>query len=222
MKNNEQEITDLVDLKNFVDYNQEIKENGETFQKVMCIYKMSLKELNNKVEIYQEEFKTFYNYELIDHINFRIKSPKSIIKKMQDRGAELTYKEMIENINDIAVLRVICQTQKDIYSIKRLIQNIPGIQTLKEKDYIKNPKESGYSAYHIILAVPVVLSTKLIYVKVEVQIRTMAMDVWASLEHKMKYKTQKAITNKQSKEWINCAKAINKIDEKITNLTIKT
>ena len=157
MKNNEQEITDLVDLKNFVDYNQEIKENGETFQKVMCIYKMALKELNNKVEIYQEEFKTFYNYELIDHINFRIKSPKSIIKKMQDRGAELTYKEMIENINDIAGLRVICQTQKDIYSIKRLIQNIPGIQTLKEKDYIKNPKESGYSAYHIILAVPVVL-----------------------------------------------------------------
>ncbi len=220
MENQKQEITDLVNLKNFVDYNQKIQENDETFQKVMFIYKMALKELNNKVEIYQEEFKTFYKYDLIDHINLRIKKPSSIVKKMQDREVELTYKEMIENINDIAGLRVICQTQKDVYSIKRLIQNIPGIQTMKEKDYIKNPKESGYSAYHIILAVPVVLSTKVIYVKVEVQIRTMAMDVWASLEHKMKYKPQKAITNKQSKEWINCAKAINKIDEKITNLTL--
>ena len=185
----------------------------------MAIYAMALKEMSTKVEIYKDEFKMFYNYDLIDHINFRIKSPESIMKKMQEKGVKLTYKEMIENINDIAGLRVICPVQKDIYSIKNLIQNIPGIQTLKEKDYVAHPKKCGYKSYHIILAVPVVLSKKLIYVKVEVQIRTMAMDVWATIEHKMRYKPEQELTEKQSKEWSNCAKAINKVDKKLEYLT---
>ena len=106
-----------------------------------------------------------------------------------------------------------------IYSIKNLIQNIPGIQTLKEKDYVAHPKKCGYKSYHIILAVPVVLSKKLIYVKVEVQIRTMAMDVWATIEHKMRYKPEQELAEKQSKEWSNCAKAINKVDKKLEYLT---
>lgn len=209
MKKQKEIVTDLEQLENLIDYNKKIKESDETFQKIMSIYAMALKEMSTKVEIYKDEFKMFYNYDLIDHINFRIKSPESIMKKMQDKGVKLTYKEMIENINDIAGLRVICPVQKDIYSIKNLIQNIPGIQTLKEKDYVAHPKKCGYKSYHIILAVPVVLSKKLIYVKVEVQIRTMAMDVWATIEHKMRYKPEQELTEKQSKEWSNCAKAIN-------------
>ena len=212
-------VTDLEQLENLIDYNKKIKESDETFQKIMSIYAMALKEMSTKVEIYKDEFKMFYNYDLIDHINFRIKSPESIMKKMQDKGVKLTYKEMIENINDIAGLRVICPVQKDIYSIKNLIQNIPGIQTLKEKDYVAHPKKCGCKSYHIILAVPVVLSKKLIYVKVEVQIRTMAMDVWATIEHKMRYKPEQELTEKQSKEWSNCAKAINKVDKKLEYLT---
>ena len=219
MKKQREVITDLEQLENLIDYNQKIKESDATFQKIMFIYKMALKEINTKIEIYKDEFKMFYNYDLIDHINFRIKSPESIMKKMQDKGVKLTYKEMIENINDIAGLRVICPVQKDIYSIKNLIQNIPGIQTLKEKDYVAHPKKCGYKSYHIILAVPVVLSKKLIYVKVEVQIRTMAMDVWATIEHKMRYKPEQELTEKQSKEWSNCAKAINKVDKKLEYLT---
>ena len=140
------------------------------------------------------------------------------MKKMKQKECKMTYKEMIENINDIAGVRVICPIQKDIYSIKNLIQNLPGIQTLKEKDYIANPKKSGYSAYHIILAVPVKLSQNLIYVKVEVQMRTMAMDFWSSLEHKMKYKPEQKLTKKESKEWVNCAKVINKLDNKMALL----
>ena len=211
----EEESTDLIDLKNFLDYNGKVKEKDVTFQKLMFIYKMAIKELNTKIEIFKEEFKTFYDYDLVDHINTRIKSPKSIIQKMKKKECKLTYKEMIENINDIAGIRVVCPLQKDIYSIKNLIQSIPGIETLKEKDYITHPKESGYSAYHIILGVPVMLSKQLIYVKVEVQIRTMAMDCWCSLEHKMKYKTKEEPSKKKSKEWVNCAKAINKLDEKM-------
>ncbi len=210
-----EESTDLIDLKNFLDYDSKVEEKDATFKKIMFIYEMAIKELETKIDIFKQEFKTFYDYDLVDHVNTRIKSLKSIMQKMKKKECKLTYKDMIENINDIAGIRVVCPLQKDIYSIKNLIQNIPGVETLKEKDYISNPKESGYSAYHIILGIPVTLSRQIIYVKVEVQIRTMAMDFWSSLEHKMKYKPKEKITKKKSKEWVNCAKTINKIDEKM-------
>mgnify|MGYP001054092213 CR=1 FL=1 len=219
MKKQKEIVTDLEQLENLIDYNKKIKESDEIFQKIMAIYAMALKEMSTKVEIYKDEFKMFYNYDLIDHINFRIKSPESIMKKMQDKGVKLTYKEMIEKINDIAGVRIICQLKDDIFKIRELIEKIPGVVIDKEKDYVTYPKESGYSSYHIILAVPVVLSKKLIYVKVEVQIRTMAMDVWATIEHKMRYKPEQELTEKQSKEWSNCAKAINKVDKKLEYLT---
>ena len=215
MKIKMKEKTDLVDLKNFLDYSETVTEDDDTFQKLMFVYKMAIKELNIKIEIFKEESKLFYDYDLIDHVNTRIKEPDSIIKKMKKKNLELDYKEMINNINDIAGIRVICPLQSDIYTIKNLIQNIPGIETVKEKDYIVNPKESGYTAYHLIVRVPVMLSQELIYVKVEVQIRTMAMDFWSSLEHKMMYKPKEEPTKKQAKEWINCAKTINKLDTKM-------
>ena len=215
MKIKMKEKTDLVDLKNFLDYSETVTEDDDTFQKLMFVYKMAIKELNTKIEIFKEESKLFYDYDLIDHVNTRIKEPESIIKKMKKKNLELDYKEMINNINDIAGIRVICPLQSDIYTIKNLIQKIPGIETVKEKDYIVNPKESGYTAYHLIVRVPVMLSQELIYVKVEVQIRTMAMDFWSSLEHKMMYKPKEEPTKKQAKEWINCAKTINKLDTKM-------
>lgn len=216
LKLKKKESKELVDLKNVLDYNQKVEASNETFQKLMFIYKMAIKEVNTKIEIFKDEFKMFYNYDLVDHVNTRIKAPKSIIQKMTKKECKLTYKEMIENINDIAGIRIICPLQKDIYTIKNLLQNVPGIKTIKEKDYIKKPKESGYSAYHIILGIPVMLSHQLIYVKVEIQIRTMAMDFWSSLEHKMKYKPQNdEPTKKQAKEWVSCAKVINKLDEKM-------
>ena len=158
MKNKKQESRNLVEMKNFLDYNKKINKEDNTFQKLMVIYKMAIKELNTKVEIIKEEYKLFYNYDLIDHINFRIKEPDSIIKKMKNKECKLTYKEMIENINDIAGIRIVCSLKKDIFSIKNLLQKLPGVRTIKEKDYVTNPKKSGYSAYHIILGIPVVLS----------------------------------------------------------------
>ena len=211
----EKKNMELIDLKNLLNYSERIKEKDVTFQKLMFFYKMAIKELETKIEILKEEFKIFYDYDLIDHVNTRIKSPKSILQKMKKKEYKLTYGNMIENINDIAGVRIICPLQKDIYSIKNLLQSIPGIETLKEKDYITKPKTSGYSAYHIILAVPVMLSSQMIYVKVEVQIRTMAMDFWSSLEHKMKYKPKEEPSKKKAKEWINCAKTINRLDEKM-------
>lgn len=108
MKDKKQESRNLVEMKNFLDYNKKINKEDNTFQKLMVIYKMAIKELNTKVEIIKEEYKLFYNYDLIDHINFRIKEPDSIIKKMKNKECKLTYKEMIENINDIAGIRIVC------------------------------------------------------------------------------------------------------------------
>lgn len=215
MKNKIQETTGLIKLENFLDYNQKVKKSDKTFEKLMLIYSMAIRELETKMEILKDEFKIFYDYDLIDHLVTRIKKPESIIKKMQDRNIELTYKEMIENINDIAGVRVICPLKKDIFTIKDLIKKIPGANILKEKDYVTNPKKSGYTSYHIILEIPVTLSQDIIYVKVEVQIRTLAMDFWASLEHNVKYKTEEDIDKKKSKEWVNCAKMINKLDNKM-------
>ncbi len=125
---------------------------------------------------------------------------------------------MIKNVNDIAGIRVICPLKKDIFSIRKSIAELPEINIVREKDYVNHPKKSGYSAYHMILHVPIVLSGQIIYVKVELQIRTMAMDFWSSLEHEMKYKAKGKVKKKDSKEWINCAKMINKLDNKMVVL----
>ena len=215
MKKNKVKDLGIVEMKNFLSYDEKIEEKTTTFEKIMTIYEMAITELETKMNILQKEFKVFYNYDLIDHINTRIKQPNSIINKMNKKGYELTYKEMIENINDIAGIRIICQLKDDIFKVRNLIEEIPGMHIEKEKDYVNHPKESGYSSYHLVVKVPVTLSKQIIYVKVEIQIRTMAMDFWASLEHKMKYKSDKEINKKESKELVNYAKIVNKIDNKI-------
>ena len=215
MKKNKTKEMGIVEMKNFLSYDEKIEEKTNTFEKIMAIYEMAIEELKTKTKNIQKEYQVFYEYELIDHINTRIKKPDSIINKMKKKGYELTYKEMIEKINDIAGVRIICQLKDDIFKIRELIEKIPGVVIDKEKDYVTYPKESGYSSYHMIVKVPVVLSNQLIYVKVEIQIRTLAMDFWASLEHKMKYKTDKEITKKNSKDLINCAKIVNKLDNKM-------
>ena len=211
---------DLQKIENLMEIEKNIEINSKEFEKIMFIYKVAIKEINTKLEILKDEFKLFYEYDLIDHINTRIKSPESITKKMKDKNLNYTYKDMIKNINDIAGIRVICPIQKDIYSIRNLIMNIPGIKILKEKDYLKNPKKSGYSSYHMIVEIPVTLSQNLMYVKVEIQIRTLAMDFWASIKHGIKYKTDKEITKATSKELVQCAKIINKLDNKMMLLNI--
>ncbi len=218
MKQKKQKVENLIKVENFIDYNQTLKIKDKTFEKLMFIYTIATRELENKIGILKDEFKIFYDYDLMDHIDTRIKSPDSIIQKMQKRGIPLTYKNMIENINDIAGIRLVCPFKKDIFMIKDLISSLPNINILKEKDYITQPKKSGYSSYHLIVEVPINLSKQNIYVKAEIQIRTIAMDFWSNLEHKMKYKSQEKISKKESREWINCAKLIHKLDNQMTLL----
>ena len=177
-----------------------------------------MKELVTKVEILKEEFETFYNYELIDHINTRIKKPESIIKKMEDKNYEKTYRNLVEQINDIAGLRVICPIKDNVFTIVDLIKNMPDVNVIKEKDYITKPKKSGYSSYHMIVEVPVPLMKQIIPVKVEIQIRTLAMDFWASLEHDLRYKSTKNIPEDISREMFNCADEIAAIDVRMQRI----
>mgnify|MGYP002544491901 CR=1 FL=1 len=211
------ENKELQKIENIMEIEIPIDTTSKEFEKVMFIYQVALKEINTKLEILKDEFKLFYEYDLIDHINTRIKSPESITNKMKDKSLQYTYKEMIKNINDIAGIRIVCTLKDDIFFIRDLVKQIPDIHVLKEKDYVTNPKESGYSSYHMIVEVPVKLTQKTIYVKCEIQIRTLAMDFWASFEHKVKYKTKNDVNPKMSKELVSCAKMINKFDTKMIN-----
>lgn len=209
------EKNELITMSTLLRKDEKIEKNTKSFEKIMFLYSVASKELQTKLEIIKDEFKLFYDYDLIDHMQTRIKKPDSIVNKMKSRGLDITYQNMIENINDIVGIRVICPLKKDVFSVRDLVRNIPGVRILKEKDYINNPKKSGYSSYHMILEVPISLSNKHMYVKVEVQIRTMAMDFWASLEHKLKYKPQSEITKASSKELVTCAKMVHKLDNKM-------
>ena len=210
---------DLIIIENFLENKEEkldVKE--ETFDKLMFFYKSALNQLEIQMNIIKDEFKIMYNYDLIDHIDTRIKEPKSIIKKMEKKKYKKTYVNLIDKINDVAGLRVVCTLKDDIFFIKDLIKQIPGVHVLKEKDYVTTPKKSGYTSYHMIVEVPVRLTQKTINVKCEIQIRTLAMDFWASFEHKIKYKTDKEVSKKTSKELVTCAKMINRFDEKMTKV----
>lgn len=210
---------DLIIIENFLENKEEkldVKE--EPFDKLMFFYKSALNQLETQMNIIKDEFKIMYNYDLIDHIDTRIKEPKSIIKKMEKKRYKKTYANLIDKINDVAGLRVVCTLKDDIFFIKDLIKQIPGVHVLKEKDYVTTPKKSGYTSYHMIVEVPVRLTQKTINVKCEIQIRTLAMDFWASFEHKIKYKTDKEVSKKTSKELVTCAKMINRFDEKMTKV----
>lgn len=198
--------------------NEKLDVKEEPYEKLMFFYRTALKELEVQMNIIKDEFKIMYNYDLIDHINSRIKEPKSIIKKMEKKGYEKTYLNLIEKINDIAGIRIVCNLKDDIFFIRDLIKQMPNIHIIKEKDYVTNPKESGYASYHMIVEIPVYLTQKTIYVKCEIQIRTLAMDFWASFEHKVKYKSEKGVTKKMSKELVSCAKMVSKFDNKMIAL----
>lgn len=210
---------DLIIIENFLENKEEkldVKE--EPFDKLMFFYKSALKQLNIQMNIIKEEFQIMYNYDLIDHIDTRIKEPKSIIKKMEKKKYDKTYLNLIEKINDVAGMRIVCTLKDDIFFIRDLIKQMPDIHILKEKDYVTNSKPSGYSSYHMVVEVPVRLTQKTIYVKCEIQIRTLAMDFWASFEHKVKYKTEHNVSKKTSKELVSCAKMISKFDDKMISL----
>lgn len=190
----------------------------ESWTEVLLIYNSALKEIGTKLEILNDEFQHTHRYNPIEHIKSRIKSSESIVKKLKRNGYESTIENMVKYVNDIAGIRVICSFSSDIYRIAEMISNHTDIKILSIKDYIKNPKPSGYRSYHMLITVPVYLSDRVVHAKVEVQIRTVAMDFWATLEHKINYKFEGNVPEHIKLELIECAQMITDADIKMLQL----
>ncbi|MCI8621464.1 MAG: GTP pyrophosphokinase family protein [Clostridia bacterium] len=161
---------------------------------------------------------TEYSYDIINNISKRIKTKESIINKLEKKHYEVNLRNIIENINDVAGLRITCPVKNDIYTVIDIIEKLSNIEILEKKDYLTKPKKSGYSGYHIIVQTPVEIEGKEVHIKVEIQIRTMAMDFWATNEHKVRYKSNKKLSLIDSKKLTAYAKLINIIDDKIMEI----
>ena len=159
------------------------------FAKMYQVYEAAQNEVATKLENLDAEFQLNYNHNPIHHMDGRMKSPESLVGKMQKKGLERTVKTLTDNVFDIAGLRVITNYIEDIYTIERLLTHQSDVTVLKRKDYVETPKASGYRSLHLVVTVPVFLSTGVVDTPVEIQIRTVGMDMWASLEHKLRYKT---------------------------------
>ncbi len=187
----------------------------DEWKRMQFIYSAALKEVNTKLEILNAEFQMAHRYNPIEHLSARIKSPESIAKKLRHQGRAVTVENIVRYINDVAGIRIICSFTSDIYRISELIQKQSDVKVLKIKDYIANPKPNGYTSYHMIVSVPIFLSDMTIDTKVEIQIRTIAMDFWASLEHKMYYKFEGNAPENIRRELKECADLVGFLDRKM-------
>jgi len=190
----------------------------DSWKEVNLTYSSALKEIGTKLEILNDEFQHVHSYNPIEHIKSRLKTSESIVKKLKKNGYESTIENMVEYINDIAGIRVICSFTSDIYKIANMIRGQSDLKILSVKDYISYPKASGYKSYHMIVAVPIFLSDRIVEAKVEIQIRTVAMDFWASLEHKINYKFEGNIPEYIKDELIDCAEMVSDLDAKMMAL----
>ena len=207
-----------IKISTFEDLEDKIDINNEKFRDIMYLYSKALKIMENKIDIIRYDYEYLKEHDSINHVMSRIKSPESILKKMQKDNLDITYKNMIANINDIAGIRIICPLKSNIYTVINYIKEFNDIEIIKEKDYIKHPKKSGYTSYHMIVKIPVYINEEISNVKLEIQIRSLAMDFWASLEHKIKYKPNGELNENVSKELVKCAKTINRLDDKMVRL----
>ncbi len=184
----------------------------------MFLYSSALKKMNTKIEILREEFIAVQNYNPIEHITSRLKTPQSIMRKLKREGHEPNLQSMQTYLNDIAGVRIVCSFTSDIYKVADMISDQNDIKVLIIKDYIENPKPNGYKSYHMIVTIPIYLSGGPVETKVEIQIRTIAMDFWASLEHKIYYKFEGNAPDYIKDELSECAKMINALDERMLSL----
>lgn len=200
----------------------DIKDNGiDSWKEVTLIYTAALKQVQTKVEILNDEFQHVHRYNPIEHIKSRIKSAESIVRKLRRLGYESTIENMVRYVNDIAGLRIICSFTSDIYRIAEMLRRHKDMKILSIKDYIAYPKESGYRSYHMLVEVPVYLSDRYVEAKVEIQIRTVAMDFWASLEHKMHYKYEGNAPEEIKTELVECAKMVADLDDRMLAINEK-
>lgn len=190
----------------------------DEFTGFMLSYKFGIDEVMTKINILKEEFAHRHDYSPIEHVSSRLKSPESILTKAARKGCELTLDGIRSDLHDIAGIRVTCSFISDTYKISDMIAAQRDVTVLQVRDYIAEPKPNGYKSLHMIIEVPVFLSDHVEQVKVEVQIRTIAMDFWASLEHKIYYKFNRDVPEALLDELRQAASAANALDVKMERL----
>ena len=187
-------------------------EDVESWETLMFLYNSALKEVSTKLEILNDEFRHVHKYDPIEYIKSRIKTPESIVKKLKRHGLDINVDNMIQYINDIAGVRIVCSFTSDIYKIAEMIGKQNDLTVISVKDYIRNPKPSGYQSFHMLVSVPIFIGEKVVDTKVEIQIRTIGMDFWASLEHKIYYKFEGNAPAYISRELRDCASIVSTMD----------
>ncbi|MCR6110787.1 GTP pyrophosphokinase family protein [Bacillus sp. A301a_S52] len=195
-----------------------LKELKIELTRFMMLYKFALDEINTKIDILKQEFHYIHDYNPIEHVTSRVKSPESILKKVEKKGYELSLPSIKENIKDIAGIRITCSFVSDIYELSDMLQKQQDIKVIVVKDYIREPKANGYQSLHLVLEIPIFMSDRVENVCVEVQIRTIAMDFWASLEHKIYYKYYQTVPQNLIDELKEAAESASLLDRKMEQI----
>ena len=191
------------------------------FQQVMMMYTCAIREVKTKLEVLNDELSVRNQHNPIEMIKSRVKKPMSIVEKLQRKGLPISLEAMVDNLDDVAGIRVICSFVDDIYDVADMLIRQDDIKVIAVKDYIKHPKENGYRSYHMIIEIPVFFSDRKKPMRVEVQIRTIAMDFWASLDHQLKYKKEVINEAEISEELRQCAEVIAQTDQKMYEIRQK-
>jgi len=200
---------------------EDLRNLMEDWKNELLVYKFALDQMDTKFSIISQEYNLIHGHNPIEHTKSRVKSFESLINKLVRKGCDITTKAAKEHINDIAGLRIVCSFLSDIYNMVEVLKEHEDIKILKMKDYIKKPKPNGYRSLHLIVEVPVYLTNRVEHAKVEIQIRTIAMDFWASLEHKIYYKLNNEVPNQLTDELKEAADIANYLDEKMLHIRTK-
>ena len=210
-----EEIRKLLEEKGFLD---NAKENFLSLKQLMTCYRCAMMEIETKLNVLNEELSLRQDRNPISSIKSRIKSLPSIISKIERRGLTPSIEQIEKNVNDVAGIRVCCPFVEDVYMIADALLSQDDLTLVSKKDYIKNPKENGYRSLHLIISVPIYLVNEKKQVKVEVQMRTIAMDFWASIEHQLRYKKNNKFTQAMTEDLLNCAEISAELDNKMSSL----
>ncbi|MDO4329826.1 MAG: GTP pyrophosphokinase family protein [Lachnospiraceae bacterium] len=208
----------IVSVPDAVEVPESLIHVGRQFQQIMMMYTCAIREVKTKLEVLNDELSVRNQRNPIEMIKSRVKKPESIVQKLKRRGLPISLESVVENLDDVAGIRVICSFMDDIYDVADMLIRQDDVRVIAIKDYIKNPKANGYRSYHMIIEVPVFFSDRKKPMRVEVQIRTIAMDFWASLDHQLKYKKELVDGSSISEELKGCADVIAQTDVKMLEI----
>lgn len=194
------------------------KIDPQEWEGMLLKYKFAKTMLEAELEVLLKEYEYKNKTNPVEHIKSRLKSESSILKKLEDKGYEITVENVEKHIHDIVGFRIVCSFLSDVYDIVNIIKSSKTFKIKNESDYIANPKDTGYISYHLNILVPIHLEQNLEYVEAEIQIRTVAMDFWASLDHKLQYKLPKEIPVYLQRELLSCSDEIKILDAKMQHL----